>query len=107
MNTLSASHPSDLRLAPADARLKRAEYLLDKAPNLTAAEYLETRAMLDFRLTVSVPEACAMMGCGRSKLYELMESGEIQSFQDGKSRRIMGVSVWRRMIRLAWDTQWQ
>jgi hypothetical protein len=92
---------SDPRLAADDARLARAEYLLDKAPNLTAAEYLETRAMLDFRLTVSVKEAMAMLGVGRTKLYELMESDEIQSFPDGKSRRILVVSIWRRLIRLA------
>jgi hypothetical protein len=94
---------TDRRLAPYDARLERAEYLLDKAPHLTAAEYLETRAMLDFRLTVSVKEAMAMLGVGRTKLYELMESDEIQSFPDGKSRRILVVSIWRRLIRLAME----
>lgn len=86
-----------------DPHVERAEYLLDKAPHLTAAEYLETLAMLDFRLTISVQEACDMMGVGRTKLYELLESGEIQSFPDGKSRRILVVSIWRRLIRLAME----
>ena len=92
----------DPRLAPAAVRLERAEYLLDKAPNLTAAEYLETRAMLDERLYISVKEAKAMLGdmCGE-KIYQLINSGEIQSFKDGKPRRILVASIWRREIRLA------
>ena len=95
---------TDTRPTAGDARIARAEYLLEKAPHLTAAEYLETRAMLDFRVTVNVKEACAMLGVGRTKLYELMENNEeIQSFSDGKSRRILVVSIWRRLIRLAME----
>jgi len=33
-------------------------------------------------------EACAVLGIGRDKLYDLMRSGRIDSFKDGGARLI-------------------
>ena len=40
------------------------------------------------KLLLKVEEAAAALSLGRSKTYELVESGEIQSIQIGRSRRI-------------------
>jgi excisionase family DNA binding protein len=36
-------------------------------------------------LTVRTPEACRMTGIGRSKLYELIKAGEIETIKVGSS----------------------
>lgn len=36
-------------------------------------------------LTVRIPEACRMTGIGRSKLYELIKAGEIETIKVGSS----------------------
>lgn len=35
-------------------------------------------------LTVRIPEACRMTGIGRSKLYELIQAGEIEIVKVGR-----------------------
>lgn len=43
---------------------------------------------------VSPPVAAEMLGCGLTRLYELMNKGELQSYLDGgKSRRITVTSI--------------
>lgn len=36
-------------------------------------------------LTVRIPKACRMTGIGRSKLYELIKAGEIETIKVGRS----------------------
>jgi excisionase family DNA binding protein len=46
--------------------------------------------MSDFPiLSVRIPEAVKMTGISRSRLYELMRSGEIQTVKIGASRLIL------------------
>jgi excisionase family DNA binding protein len=47
-------------------------------------------------LALSPTEAARILGCGRTKLYELLTSGEIKSFHLGR----------RRLIRLAAIESW-
>jgi hypothetical protein len=35
-----------------------------------------------------VKGGCAIIGCGKSRLYELMQSGEIESYLDGAARKV-------------------
>ena len=35
-------------------------------------------------ITVRIPEACRITGIGRSKLYELIQSGEIRAIKVGR-----------------------
>ncbi len=49
--------------------------------------------MSEDRIAVRLPEACRMIGIGRSKLYELMESGEIETIKIGTSRLILVSSL--------------
>lgn len=49
--------------------------------------------MSEDRLAVRIPEACRMIGIGRSKLYELMESGEIETIKIGVSRLVLVSSL--------------
>ena len=42
-------------------------------------------------LTVRIPEACRMTGIGRSKLYELIKAGEIETIKVG-SRTLVTVA---------------
>jgi len=41
--------------------------------------------LLHAPLTVRLPEACRMTGIGRSKLYELIKAGEIETVKVGSS----------------------
>lgn len=49
--------------------------------------------MNDDRISVRIPEACRMIGISRSKLYELIEAGEIQTAKVGASRLILVSSL--------------
>ncbi|MGW0061846.1 helix-turn-helix domain-containing protein [Streptosporangium sandarakinum] len=40
------------------------------------------------KLLVSATEASVMLGIGKTKVYELMASGELRSVKIGRSRRI-------------------
>lgn len=42
-----------------------------------------------------IPEACRMIGIGRSKLYELITSGEIETIKIGVSRLVLVASLSR------------
>ena len=44
-------------------------------------------------LVVSVKEGCAILRTGVTRLYELIHAGEIQSFSDGRSRKILVSSL--------------
>jgi excisionase family DNA binding protein len=43
----------------------------------------------DDRISVRIPEACRLIGISRSKLYELIEAGEIQTAKVGASRLVL------------------
>src|SRR5690348_16947311 len=40
-----------------------------------------------------VDGGCARAGCGKDKFYELLHSGEIESYLDGRSRKVVIASV--------------
>jgi excisionase family DNA binding protein len=44
-------------------------------------------------LLVSPAGAMTMLSCGRTRLYELLDRGELQSFLDGRARRITVASI--------------
>jgi excisionase family DNA binding protein len=44
-------------------------------------------------LLVRPRQACSMLSVGLTRCYELMNSGELQSFKDGKSRKITVKSI--------------
>lgn len=44
-------------------------------------------------LCVRVPEACRLLSVGRSKLYELIASGDIQTVKIGTGTRIVMASL--------------
>lgn len=44
-------------------------------------------------LVVRVAKACAMLDCSKTRLYELMSRGEIDSFIDGKMRKCIVPSI--------------
>ena len=50
------------------------------------------------RLTVSVPVAAAMVGIGRSTLYELVRSGDVRSVRLGK-RIVIPITVIEALLR--------
>lgn len=47
-------------------------------------------------LALSPSEAARILGCGRTKLYELLVSGEIKSFHLGRRRliRLTAIEAW-------------
>jgi hypothetical protein len=47
----------------------------------------------DERLVVSPRRAQQMLDIGHSRLYELLSGGELQSFEDGKRRKIVVASI--------------
>jgi excisionase family DNA binding protein len=44
-------------------------------------------------LVVRPMQACALLSIGLTRCYELMNAGELQSFKDGKSRKITVSSI--------------
>ncbi len=60
--------------------------MVKTATGRTADEHLEP-------LVVSPKAAWRMLGCGNSHGYELLNGGELQSFLDGRSRRITVASI--------------
>jgi len=51
----------------------------------------------DERISVRIPEACRLIGISRSKLYELIEAGDIQTAKVG-ARRLVLVSSLRTFV---------
>jgi excisionase family DNA binding protein len=47
-------------------------------------------------LALSPSEAARILGCGRTKLYELLGTGEIKSFHLGRRRliRLSAIEAW-------------
>jgi excisionase family DNA binding protein len=50
-------------------------------------------ALSEAVLLVSPAAAMTMLSCGRTRLYELLDRGELESFLDGRARRITVASV--------------
>lgn len=50
-------------------------------------------------ICVRVNDAARMIGIGRTKLYELISSGELETVKIGKSTRIMTASLHRLVER--------
>ncbi|HEX9324541.1 MAG TPA: helix-turn-helix domain-containing protein [Xanthobacteraceae bacterium] len=48
-------------------------------------------------LVVKPREACKMLSCSHKKLYQLLADGELESFKDGRSRKITVTSIKRRI----------
>lgn len=44
-------------------------------------------------LVVPPRQACTMLSIGLTRCYELMNAGELQSFKDGKSRKVTVSSI--------------
>jgi excisionase family DNA binding protein len=44
-------------------------------------------------LVVRPRQACAMLSAGLTRVYELMNCGELESFRDGGSRKITVASI--------------
>jgi excisionase family DNA binding protein len=51
----------------------------------------------DPRVVMTVGEACFMLRVGRSRLYDLIQTKQIESCLDGRSRRIWAWSVYGRL----------
>jgi hypothetical protein len=58
-----------------------------------------TEATQDEALVVSPRRAKKMLDCGHTKLYEMLDAGELESFKDGKSRKITVASIRARVDR--------
>jgi excisionase family DNA binding protein len=44
-------------------------------------------------LVVRPRDACRMLSIGLTRLYELLQAGELESYRSGRSRRISVVSI--------------
>jgi hypothetical protein len=53
----------------------------------------------DEPIVVSPARAKAMLDCGTTRLYELIAAGELESYRDGKSRKITVASIKARIER--------
>jgi hypothetical protein len=53
----------------------------------------------DEPLVVSPARAKAILDIGHTKLYELLGAGELESYRDGKSRKITVASIKARIAR--------
>jgi excisionase family DNA binding protein len=48
-------------------------------------------------VTVTVPDACKAIGIGRTKLYELIDGGKLETVRIGQ-RRLIKTSSIRRLV---------
>jgi hypothetical protein len=62
-------------------------------------------ATSEFPLVVSPSKAMAMLDCGRTRLYQLLNSNELESYLDGKSRKITVASIRARIHRKLKESQ--
>jgi excisionase family DNA binding protein len=53
----------------------------------------------DLSFLVKPRTACRMLACGNTRLYELLAAGELDSFLDGRSRKITFESIRRYVAR--------
>jgi excisionase family DNA binding protein len=68
---------------------------------LLAAAGLELDlGLLEGRVSVSPSQACRALNIGVTRLYALLRSGELRSYHEGRSRRILTSSIRARVIRL-------
>lgn len=51
-------------------------------------------------LAVTPREACRLLSIGNTRLYELIAAGELESYLDGRARRITMESIRARVARL-------
>ena len=51
-------------------------------------------------IVVKPKDARRMLACGQTRLYELLAAGELQSFNDGRSRKIVVASIHRYIAKL-------
>jgi putative DNA primase/helicase len=51
-------------------------------------------------LAVSPRQACLLLGIGNTRLYQLIGNGELETYRDGRARRITLESIRRRVARL-------
>ena len=58
---------------------------------------VHTQKSIPFKLAYRIPEACAAVGLGRSKLYELINDGTIRTSLVG-GRRVVPVQELERLI---------
>jgi excisionase family DNA binding protein len=54
-------------------------------------------------LAVTPREACRLLSIGNTRLYELIAAKEIESYQEGRARRITMTSIRARITRLVAD----
>jgi excisionase family DNA binding protein len=52
-------------------------------------------------LAVSPRQACLLLAVGNTRLYELIRTGELQSYHEGRARRVTMASIRARVTRLA------
>jgi excisionase family DNA binding protein len=73
--------------------VKQEKYMTDDIKNSDQKLYPSTGEPIAFveRLTCSVAEACKAIGLSRSKVYELISGGQVQSVTIGR-RRLVSVS---------------
>jgi excisionase family DNA binding protein len=57
------------------------------------------------RLLLTVAEAATALGLSRSKLYELLAAGEVESVSIGRSRRVPREAVEEFVARLRAETE--
>jgi excisionase family DNA binding protein len=56
-------------------------------------------------LVVSPKRACALLDCSRPTLYGMINSGELRSYKDGSSRKILTSSIMQRIERKLAEAQ--
>jgi excisionase family DNA binding protein len=51
------------------------------------------------RVLVRPNDACRMLACGRKRVYQLLADGHLQSFKDGRARKITVSSIQQYIAR--------
>ena len=70
----------------------------DGGPQMHTSQNLSAIS-IQLPLVVSPAKAMSMLDCGRTRLYELINAKELESYLDGKARKITVASIHARIDR--------
>ena len=70
----------------------KSERQMGKRKNIDVSEKIERRV-------VGVDAACFALNCGRDQLYALLSNNQIESYLDGRARRVTVESIDRYLAR--------
>lgn len=69
-------------------RVRRTQNRCDRTPDQTSPDLGGSDGQVETPLLMSIPDAAAMLSLGRTTIYALITSGELEAVSIGRARRV-------------------